>query len=51
MRAFALSRLAATVSVIVTSWPATREHLRDAVAHQARADHRDAGLRHAQPAV
>ena len=28
-----------------------REHLRDAVAHQARADHCDAGFRHAQPAV
>jgi hypothetical protein len=27
------------------------EHLRDAVAHQARADHRDAGFGHAQPAV
>jgi hypothetical protein len=28
-----------------------REHLRDAVAHQARADHCDAGFGHAQPAV
>ena len=28
-----------------------REHLRDAVAHQARANDCDAGLRHAQPAV
>ena len=28
-----------------------REHLRDAVAHQAGADDGDAGFRHAQPAV
>jgi hypothetical protein len=28
-----------------------RKYLRDAVAHQARANHCDAGFRHAHPAV
>ena len=51
MRAFTVSRLAATLSVIVDVMAGDREHLRDAVAHQARADDCDAGLRHAHPAV
>ena len=51
MRAFALSRLAATAVGDGHVMAGDREHLRDAVAHQARADHCDAGLGHAQPAV
>ena len=51
MRALALSTLAATAVGDGDVVAGDREHLRDAVAHQARADHCDAGFGHDQPAV